>query len=91
MSSRILPRLTVIGLTLSLGLLPLASARAAQRDRDTKEMIGIQMQQLGLNLLRSIGHLLLHERGLCDETPAPPPGQSDGAGIDPHGGSPTRP
>jgi hypothetical protein len=82
MSGRILRRFVVLGLTLCLWLLPLASAHAAPRERGAKLTISNTIQQFG----RTILELIMRAGTPPPPPPPPPPGGSDGMGIDPNGG-----
>jgi hypothetical protein len=84
-------RRAVLALTLSLSLLPLASAHAAPRDRDVNTTTMGQIQRFGRNLLQWIERSV----GLPEPMPTsgslPDPGTTDGVGIDPHGGGLPKP
>jgi hypothetical protein len=83
MSGRILRRFIVLGLTLCLWLLPLASAHAAPHELGAKLTIGDTMQQFGRTILQFVARAF---NPPPPPPPPPPPGGSDGMGIDPNGG-----
>jgi hypothetical protein len=85
MSGSNLRRSTILGLTLCLCLLPLASAHAAPRDHAGKTTITSTIQQFGRTLIQMLARAGTGNTAAITPPP-PPPGGGNGIGIDPNGG-----
>jgi hypothetical protein len=87
MSTSRLRRLFVVGLTLGLCLLPIASAHAAPREETSDLTIDLQIQQFGRILWRSIERFVSGPQQPQEDSAGKldDPGETDGVGIDPFG------